>query len=106
MVCDIQFVAVDVTIADSHDAGIALNLEFEFILCHWYAAAFVVNGFDAKVHQVGAIGSPFAVLRCHSQADSLACRLYLMAGYGFSTVVGDGLIRFSILLSPLTTLSR
>ena len=39
MILHVEFFAVDVTIGDRHDAGIALHTEMELVLCHWYVGA-------------------------------------------------------------------
>ena len=90
MVGDVQFIAVDVTVGDCHDTGIAIDGEAEFVLCHRHTTALTVDGLDAEVHQVGAVGCPFRIFWCDFQADGLARSLYAMTGDGFAGVIGDG----------------
>ena len=61
MILHVEFFAVDVTIGDCHDAGIALHTEMEFVLCHRYAAPLAIDSLDANMHQVGAVGFPSVV---------------------------------------------
>ena len=88
---NVGLVAVHVAIADSHDGGIALDGEVEFVGGSGDAAALAVDGLDAEVHQVGAVSGPFGVFRCDAEADGAVGRFYLVAGDGPAGIVGDGL---------------
>ncbi len=90
MILHVEFFAVDVTVGDCHDAGIALHTELELVLCHWYAASLAIDSLDADVHQVGAVGFPGVVLGSGAEFHGLACSLYLVTGHFLAPVIGDG----------------
>ena len=98
MVGDVELVGVVVATADGHDGGVALNGETEFILSHRYATALAVDGLNADVHEVGAVGLPGVVLGGCDEAHGLTGGLcdmschdtMLNVGDGFETAVGIG----------------
>ena len=100
MILHVEFFAVDVTVGDRHDAGIALHTEVELVLCHRYAAPFAVNCLDADVHQVGTVGFPSVVLGSGAEFHGLASSLYLVMGHFLAAVIGDG-FEFAILIGDV-----
>ena len=88
MVGDVQLIAVDVSIGNGHDAGIASNLEAQFVLCHRYATPFAVDSLDAYMHQVGTVGQPSdRLVGCH-ESDGLANCLYPVTSHGLQLKIG------------------
>ena len=90
MLLHVEFLAVDISIGDRHDAGIALHTEMEFVLCHRYTVPLAIDSLDANMHQVGAVGFPGVVLGSGAEFHGLACSLYLVTGHFLAPVIGDG----------------
>ena len=91
MILYVQFLAVNVAISHSHDAGIALHLKLQFILCHRYTTPHLVYSMNAYVHQVGTISQPLVVFWYGYQSNGFVGGLNLVSGHNLIFVIGYSL---------------
>ena len=85
----VQLIAVDVSIGDGHDAGIASNFEAQFVLCHRHTTPFAVDSLDAYMHQIGTVGLPSDRLVGSCESDGLTNRLYPVTSHGLQLEIGQ-----------------